>query len=301
MQIKKEYIILALLAVVLFLYLVFHNSGKINYTLPEIKKTETGDYSQIIMEKGGSSITINRDNDLWYLADSGMRAEKGAVDDILNGLSELDITDLVAKTGSLKAYGLADPDVIHVTAKDKGNTVLRNLYIGKLTTGGSFTYIKLENDKNIYTARGRLPDSFDKTEDQLADRKVLSFESSSVLKINIEADSSKTTFTKQEKDGKEIWKDKSGNTIDSKMVLDNLSALNQLKFNAYAEKKPEAAVATLELSDKEGIHTLALSPKTETGYIGTSSYVEKPFVIDVKTGDAIMKAFDELSGKPDSK
>ncbi len=298
MQIKKEYIILVLVAVVLSLYLVFHNAGKINYKLPEIKKNETGDYSQIIIKKGDSTITLTRDSDLWRIGESGFRADKETVDSILKELSELDITDLVAKSGGLKGYGLADQDAIHVTAKDKNGAIIRDLYVGKLTTGGSFTYIKLGQDTNIYTARGRLTDSFDKTKDQCADKKVISFERSSILKINIKAEGSETTFTKEEKDGKEIWKDKSGNTIDTEMVNNNLNALNQIKFTTYAEKKPEAAAATLVLSDKEGIHTLALSPKTEAGYIGTSSYAEKPFVIDVKTGDAIMKAFDELSGKP---
>lgn len=40
MKIKKEYIVLIALALILSLYLVFNNAGKMNYSIPVLDKTE---------------------------------------------------------------------------------------------------------------------------------------------------------------------------------------------------------------------------------------------------------------------
>ncbi len=298
MKIKKEYIVLIALALILSLYLVFNNAGKMNYSIPVLDKTEKGVYAHIVIEKNGSAITLDRSNDLWRLGSDSSRADKTAVDNIIENLSDLFITDMVAKSGNLKTYGLAGEDVIHVTASDKDNKTLRELYIGKLTTGRGFTYIKLNDDKNVYTVKGNIRDSFDISADGITDKKILAFDSSSILKISIKANGTTTVFTKEEKDGKDVWKNKSGDTIETEMVSNNLKALTEVEFTSHSEKKPDTAAATLTLSDKDGIYTLAISPKTENIYIGTSSYAERPFILDEKTGDAIMRAFDELSGKP---
>ncbi len=298
MKVKREYLILIAAAALLSAYLFFHDTGKVNYSLPSLKKVSQDDISRITIKSKDTDVSVSRSKSGWRIDGSGNRADKDLVAKMLSDLADMDITDLVSKSGTYKIYGLDDDNAVRVTAEDKDGSVIRDFFIGNHTTGGEFTYVKLPGDKNVYTAKGRLRDIFNTTADKLFDKKVLSFDTDSILKINIKEDGRTTEFIRSGKDGDYVWKDKNGKTIDTKMVENNLIALNRIEFKSWADKKPEAAVATLTLSDKDGIHTLAIAGKTDDGYIGTSSYAEKPFIIDKETGDAIMRALDELSGRP---
>ncbi len=301
MKIKKEYYILSGLVVLLSLYLVFHSTGKINYTLPVIKTIKSSTISHITITNDKQEIRLNKGKLRWRIAPDNYRVDKTLMDSLINNLTSIDLVDMVSRSGSYVAYGLDKDKGIHVVAEDPNGKVLRDFIIGNQTTGGNFTYIKLNKDKNVYTIKGRVRNHFETTAESLMDKKVLSFIPGDIQKISIKKEGRDITFIKEKKDKTFTWKTSKGKKVDTKKITDYLAQLSRLNFTAYSKTIPSSAAVTITLSDDKGLHSLTLSGKTNTGYPGTSSYTEKPFIIDGGTGDLIMKNIDglekELSAK----
>ncbi len=297
MKIKKEYLVLIGIVLISSLYLLFYNKGKIHYTLPVLTKLESNDIAHLTITNKDEKINLDLGKAGWRIGEENYKVVKTLMDNILKNLTVVDIIDLVSDSGNYKAYGLDDKTAVHVTAKDKNSNVLRDIFIGNQTAGGSFTYIKLSDDKNVYTIKGRVRNNFNVTTKKLVDKKVLSFNTGDILKINIKKNGKEMTFVKEEKDDSVKWKTEKGRNIETEKIDTYLNALAKTEFISYTHDAPAEAVITLTLSDKEGIHTLALSGKSDKGYTGTSSYAEKPFIIDERTGDEIFSTFDELKGE----
>ncbi len=294
MKIKKEYYILTGLVILLSLYLVFHSSGKINYSIPVVKTIKSSTISHITITSGKQSIRLNKGKYRWRIAPDNYRVDKTLMDSLLANLTSIDLVDMVSRSGSYEPYGLAKDKGIHVVAEDSNGKILRDIVIGSQTTGGNFTYIKLDNDKNVYTIKGRVRNHFETTAQSLMDKKVLSFVPGDIQKISIKKEGKDITFIKEKNDKSFIWKTSNGKKVDTKKITDYLDQLSRLNFTAYTKATPSSAVVTITLSDKKGLHSLTLSGKTGKGYPGTSSYTEKAFVIDGGTGDLIMKNIDGL-------
>ncbi len=297
MKIKREYYILVGLVVLLSLYLVFHTTGKINYSLPVLKTVKSTAISHITISRGTQTIKLNKGKLFWRIAPNNYRVDKTLMDSLLTNLESVDLIDMVSRSGSYESYGLGVDKGIHVVAENSGGTILRDMTIGNQTTGGNFTYVRLNKDKNVYTIKGRVRNHFETTAEALMDKKVLSFVPGDIQKISIKKNDRKITFVKEKKDKTYVWKTGSGIKVDTKKITDYLGKLSRLNFASYASKTPSTATVTITLSDEKGLHTLALSKKNGTGYEGTSSYTEKPFIIDKGTGDLILKNIDALEQK----
>ncbi len=301
MKIKKEYYLLSGLIILLSLYLVFHTTGKMNYTLPVVKVLKEGSLSHITITNGGKTINLNKGKLWWRIAPDNYRVDKTLMNSLLKSLTSINLVDMVSKSGNYEEYGLDSNKGIHIVAKDSKGKTLRDIVIGNQTIGGNFTYVRLNNDKNVYTIKGRVRSRFKATAETLMDKKVLSFVPGDIQKISIKETGMNVTFVKEKNDKTFSWKTESGKKVDTKKITDYLNALSRLNFMKYAAKAPTSAAVTITLSDSKGLHTLTLSGKTDKGYEGTSSYTEKPFLIDGGTGDAIMKNIQtlgkEISGK----
>lgn len=294
MKIKKEYYILTGLVLLLSLYLVFHNTGKINYTLPTLKTLSTNDI--INMSITGTDVSINLDKEKagWRLKPDNYRVNTTLMNELVETTAKASIIDLVSKTKNYQIYGLDNKKGIHVVAKGKDGAVLRDFVIGTQTTGGDFTYIKLKNDTNVYTIKGRVRNKFEITADKIKDKKVLSFITGDINKITIKGDGINISYVKENKDKKPVWKTSGGKSIDTKKINDYLNELSLVKFDTFTTKNLPAAAVTITLSDKKGLHTLAISRKTGNVYIGTSSYSGRNFLMKEEIGDTINKNIDNL-------
>ncbi len=294
MKIKKEYYILTGLVLLLSLYLVFHNTGKINYTLPTLKTLSTNDIINLSITGTDASINLDKEKTGWRLKPDNYKVNKTLMDTLVETTAKANVIDLVSKTKNYKIYGLDNKKGIHVVAKGKNGTVLRDFIIGTQTTGGDFTYVKLKNDKNVYTMKGRVRNKFEITADKIKDKKVLSFMTGDIQKITIRGDGVNLSFVRENKDKKPVWKTSGGKSIDTKKINDYLNELSLVNFDTFTTKKLPSAAVTITLSDKKGLHTLAISRKIGNAYIGTSSYSDRTFLLKGEIGDAINKNIDNL-------
>ena len=99
MKIKKEYIILLAIILLLTLYLIFHKEDRTHYKLPEVPEIVEADITKIELVQE-SSIVMNRKDNSWRITPQGYLADKNMVSDMLDTIEELSLTDLVSESES---------------------------------------------------------------------------------------------------------------------------------------------------------------------------------------------------------
>lgn len=197
MKIKKEYIILFAIIVGAGLYLYFHDSDRLNYTLPELSPISRADIDRIDIslpqdEAEAKSLVLEKKEGQWRIMPENFRADETQVQTMLTAGIDLSLTTLVSTSKDYIRYGIMPKEAIAVRFSDKDGKVLRRFELGKKTTTNNHTFIKLDDDPNVYHAIGRLPKDFDKTVAKLRDKAVLSFDRQDIDKIAITQNN--TTF-----------------------------------------------------------------------------------------------------------
>ena len=75
MKMKKEYLILVAVIVLLSLYLVFHNSDRTQYQLPVIPEIVKKNISKIELSTSRESIVLSKQDDAWAIGPEGYPAD----------------------------------------------------------------------------------------------------------------------------------------------------------------------------------------------------------------------------------
>ncbi|MCP4718898.1 MAG: DUF4340 domain-containing protein, partial [Desulfobacteraceae bacterium] len=184
MKIKKEYIILAGVIVALSLYLVFYESDKTNYELPQIPDIEKKSITKIEVVKADSTIVLNKKDDTWSIAPKGYPVDSKKIDSMLDVLDKLTVTDMISDKKSYERYDLNDDKKISVKASD-GDTLKLAFDIGKTAPSYRHTFVKLKDDSKVYYATENFRSKFDETTDKLRDKEVLSFNKNDIQAFSI--------------------------------------------------------------------------------------------------------------------
>ncbi|MBF0231508.1 MAG: DUF4340 domain-containing protein [Desulfamplus sp.] len=179
---KKEYIILGLIIVALSAYLVLHKKDRNNYILPLIPEINAADITEISIEKDGNSILLSKKDGTWFVTDKNYPASQESVTQILDIVKDLKLSALVSESGNLNPYELDSKNRISVTVKSAVET-LRKFEIGKTAPSFRHTFVRLDGNSNVYHAAKSFRRDFDKTVDDLRDKKVLSFDKSKISSI----------------------------------------------------------------------------------------------------------------------
>ena len=82
MKMKKEYVILAVLIVLLSLYLVFHKTDKTKYQIPSVPEVVKKKISKIELTTSAESIVLTRQDGNWTIAPEGYLADGKKVNSI---------------------------------------------------------------------------------------------------------------------------------------------------------------------------------------------------------------------------
>jgi hypothetical protein len=316
MNVKKEYILLALLIASSMAYLVFKPTDRIHYTLPGLKALKAEDVTKIEVTRAGHMTLLTKKGKSWYISPGNWRADQTKVSEMLDKLSGLTITDLVSESKSYERYQLDDRNKVILKAFSH-NKISRELSIGKTAPTNSHTYIRLPGDNKVYLASGDLPRLFMAPAVELRDMLVLGFASEHITSIEILRAGKSTVLTKEalpaDKSQKEpakgtvklfIWKNEKGEIVDKAIIDPFLSGLSRVYCEKYLDDAMKATLVnpaiTLKLKGAKE-YTLSIFEKTVEILPAVSSGSESPFVFPGYKLDTLKKALDEIMGKQASK
>ena len=312
MNVKKEYILLALLIASSMAYLVFKPTDRIHYTLPGLKVVKADDITKMEVTRAGHTTVLTKKDKSWYISGGNWRADQTKVSEMLDKLSGLTVTDLVSESKSYERYQLDNKNKVILKAFSN-NTISRELSMGKTAPTNSHTYIRLPGDNKVYLASGDLPRLFMAPAAELRDMLVLGFASELITSIEILEAGKSTVLTKEElpldKSQKEpakgavrlyIWKNGKGETVDKAIIDPFLSGLSRIYCEKYLDEAMKASlvnpVITLTLKGAKE-YTLSIFEKTGEILPAVSSGSESPFVFPGYKLETLKKSLDEIMGR----
>lgn len=310
MKVRKEYIILGIVIVVCVAYLTLYNKDRTRYTLPSPPPIDREALSAVAITRGDTTLRLERKGDRWYIEPGGYSADKDRVSAMLEAFRGLTLTALVSESGSFGRYGLDDAGKITVNAW-VGKDLVRSVDIGDTASTRQHTFVKFPGDGNVYHARGNLKNLFEKSRDDLRDKRVFSFSQSDIRRIRITAGRAARELVRQEvvkgeekpgpqgkrkSPGEPVktirWHDANGAEVDEKMVPRLLAMCADMRCSAFIEGEKEDSTEPLFRIEMEGTQTqvLTLFPGKDEGakeYPATSSGSNYSFLLSTRTVDEL--------------
>lgn len=287
LKIYREYIILAAIAAVLLLFIIFRNAGNINYDLPDVEIFDEEKITGISIDAEDISLDFSFEDESWYIEPEHWPADYSSVNSIRKALADIDIVDLISTSRNPEVYDLGENQRISVKAYE-GSKVIRELFVGKVSSTGIYTYIMLPGDNNVYSVRGNLPSRV-KDKDSMRDKKILNVDRDSVLKMTLSDSAGKelTVF----KDAQGIWRSNDIPTApvvtgeapeatlddDVKSVLPSLDPLRCKSFRYDEPAGP--AEWTFSILTEEGETKIEFWAKENQVYPARSS--QNGFFVDI--------------------
>ncbi len=323
MKIKKEYIVLLSLIVVLSAYLILRSQNETHYQLPTLPVIKKGDFTKIEIKTPKEKIVLEKKNNAWRLLPHEYPVEKNLINKIVDTLHQLTLTALVSESKDYRRYNLDKDKRIEVKAWSNGELV-RHFLIGKTASSYRHTFVKLADDDRVYHARGNFRSAFDQTTQSLRDKSVLSFGVSEIKAITItenghtftlkrqkpeqatakKADSKKPAKGEAAKKAKTvpgpIWILADGRKVDQGKVKDMVAVLSALRCDSYIEGKEKKdftkPICTVVLQGRKQyrLDIFAKTSKDSGTYPAVSSLHEYPFLLPEWRVKSIMKKEDEL-------
>ena len=165
-SVRKVVLLVAIVVLLLIYVLQVAFSHKTNvrtlYTegdIDRVEVTKAGDRLYSLVKVG------DEDGEVWTV--DGEAAREWSARGIASAISEVKLLGVATKSQSDdERYGLGEESTLVVRALS-GDEVVRTLYVGKLSTTGSQTYVRVDEDKTVYVAQGSLRSTFEVTADDI--------------------------------------------------------------------------------------------------------------------------------------
>src|SRR5260370_10683334 len=256
-----------------------------------------------IKKRAGEIIQLKRSDSKWLIAAAEpLRADPDTVSGMLSTLSSLSSDRTIEeKASSLEQYGLTQP-AIELNITDK-NTKTVKLLIGDDTPAGTAVYAAIAGDPRVFALSSYKKNSFDKSTNDLRDKRLLPFDSDKISTIELTAKKQTIVFGRS-KDEWQIVKPKPFRAEPSQLE-ELLRALREAKMDLSGsedEKKAVAAfgagipLATVRVTDVSGTQELQVR-KNKDDYYAKSSAAAGIHKISSGTGPGLDKGLDDFRNK----
>lgn len=272
---------------------------------PKILALTEGDITKIdIKKKGGDETVLQKDNGKWQLtAPKPYRADQDAVSQLVASVANVSGDSVVEDNASnLSAYGLNAPS-LEVDITGKGGKVSK-LEIGDDTPTNGGSYAILGGNPKVYTVASYVKSGIDKSENDLRDKRLLTFDQDKVSRVELLAKKQDIEFGR-DKDQWQIVKPKPFRA-DGIQVDEMLRKLKDAKMDTSLSdddaKKAASAfaagtpVATVKLTDPSGTQLIDIR-KNKDDYYAKSSVVPGVFKVTPDLGMAVDKSVDDFRNK----
>ena len=312
MKSGKEYLILIGVAVVLVLYLVFHQSDRTLYELPEFPEVEAAEVSRIEIHipaaadggeetkeqaaSGGRTLELVKADGKWRIQPQDHAAAKNKVDPMIDAITGLQLTALVSEAKNYTRYELGEEQRIAVKAW-ADDELVRSFAIGKKAPATRHTFVKLPDDPRVYHARSSFRHRFDQSAESLRDKTVLAVKPDKIRAIEIRQDETRLSITRvqpevrvsaeKEKQGtpsedanedRPIWQNAQGEAMPTDAVEGLLKELSMLKCQSFMTERTaddfSDPIYTVKLTTDQ-THTLSIFEQASE--IGRASCRERVY------------------------
>ena len=256
-----------------------------------------------IKKRAGESIHLQRNDSKWEIAAAKpLRADPDAVSSMLSTLSSLSSDRTIdEKATRLEQYGLTQPAIeLSITDKNKRNT---SLLIGDDTPAGTAVYAAIAGDPRVFALSSYKKSSFDKSANDLRDKRLVPFDSDKVTRIELQSKKQTIEFARD----KNQWQivRPSALRADQSAVEELLRNLRDAKMDLNAaddEKKIAAAfnsaalLATARVTDASGAQEL-LVRKSKDDFFAKSTAVEGIHKVPGSVATSLEKSLDDFRTK----
>src|SRR5580658_354777 len=276
---------------------------------PKLISVDAKQIEDIRLVKAGSDpIELAKLADSWTITKpSAMPADQDAVNMLTGSIATLNADRLIDDNPtSLNDYGLSMPtEEIDVTLKGGKTT---KLLLGSDTPAATGTYAKLESDPKVYTLPTYLKTSFDKTVNDLRDKRLLTFNQDKLTAVTITSKGQTYEFGKNAQGDWQITKPKPMRA-DSLQVDDLIRKLKDAKMDlTAANPDPKAAAAqfaagektgTVSTTDNLGTQTVEIhkSKDKDGGYYAKTTAAAGIYKVAGDVGDSLGKSVDDYRNK----
>jgi len=277
-------------------------------TTPKVLSIPDDQIAEIRIQKSGSPQLVVRKDDAkkWRVVEpSPLPADQDATGQVATTLASLSSDKLIEdKASDLTPYGLNHPGMTVTVVRKDGKT--DSLLVGDETPTGSGNYVKLAADPRVFTIASFNKSSLDKTPNDLRDKRLLTFDSDKITRVDLTAKGQGLEFGKNAQNDWQILKPRplraDGSQVEE-LVRKLKDAKMDLSGSAEDAKKALAAfnsgtrVATAAVTDSSGAQTLDLRKDKDKSYYARSSVVDGVYKVGSDIGDGLDKGLDDFRNK----
>ena len=263
--------------------------------------------AQLEFERKGAQPTIVKKNAAgkWELtAPKTLPVDNDAVQNVTSTLTSLSADQVVEdKPTDLAQFGLKDPSFdLKITKKDGKTT---DLELGDEAPTSGLVYAKVASDPKVYALSTSMKSSLDKTWQDLRDKRLLTFDSDKLTRVELTAKKQTIELGKNAQNEWQILKPKPYRA-DGFQAEELIRKLKDAKLDtnvseedakkaasAYASGTP---VAIAKVTDASGTQTLDVR-KNKDDYYAKSSVVDGVFKVPNDLGTGLDKGLDDFRNK----
>src|ERR1035437_800451 len=246
---------------------------------------------------------LRRVNGKWQLAQPvQLSADPDTVGSMVSTLSSLNADKLIEdKATDLQPYGLHMPTLDITVVKKDGKS--DELLIGDDTPTGSGAYAKLAGDPRVFTVASFTKTSLDKTPTDLRDKRLLTFDSDKLTRVELAAKGTPVEFGKNNRNEWQILKPRplraDGSQVDTLItkLKDAKMDLAGAPLDIAKNFAAAARVATVVVADAGGNQTLEVRKDKDKNCYARSSAVEGTYKVAPDLADALDKNLDDFRNK----
>lgn len=246
---------------------------------------------------------LKRDNGRWALVEpKPMRADQDTAAAMASALGSLSADKVIEdQAADLKPYGLSIPTLdVTVTRKDGKSD---ELLIGDDTPTGNGAYAKLAGNPRVFTVANFTKTTFDKTPDDLRDKRLMTFDSDKITRVELQAKGQAVEFGKNGQNEWQIVKPRPLRA-DNSQVESLVSKLKDAKMDLIGSQADVAKnfaggakIATATVTDNSGSQSIEVRKDKDKNYYARTTAVEGVYKVASDVGDALDKSLDDFRGK----
>jgi hypothetical protein len=321
MKIKKEYIILVLIIILLSVYLYKRSADRTLYELPELAQVNEKELTKLEITRDKTVMVLNKKDDKWYIAPAEYPTDANKVKDMLNAMKDLALTALVSESKNYNRYELDEGQKINVKAF-QGDSLKLDIDVGKSASSFRHTFVRPSGDERVFHAQGNLKNAFDVNVDTLRDKTVLSLNAADIQQININKEQQSLAFTRtqvpvevktpdaeKETDApsaapKQAWLAANSQPVNESAINQLLNALANLRCEKFIDdrqkedfKSPQFTIA-LKGDQDYNLSIFSKAAENDANYPAVSSGSDYPFELSTSQVERIMKEPSALLQTP---
>jgi hypothetical protein len=272
---------------------------------PKVLTIPEDQFKSISLKKAAGDTTVVQKSAAgkWEIAQpKPLAADQDSVGSLVSTLSSLTSDRLIEeKTSDLAPFGLASPALEVVVTKKDGKT--EDLLVGDDTPTGGSTFVKLKNDPRVFSVSSSVKSSLDKASKDLRDKRLLTFDSDKLTRVELVAKGPAIEFGKNNQNEWQILKPKPLRA-DGSQVEELVRKLKDAKMDTEADTTktvPAFAsgtrVALVTVADSAGTQTLEIRKDKEKNYYAKSSVLDTIYKTAADIGDGLDKDLASFRNK----